>query len=190
MRRFLSLASLSLLAALTACDPGGCGPTGSCAIPSIGGRSTGGTGGAGGGSTNTGGISHSSFGLAVIEIVNAERVKTGLRPVRANGLLAKASRLTAQQMASLGTMTHSMPGAPYPEPADRVKASGYQANGWGENLLMSGASITAQEAMAAWMASPGHRENILRPEWIEVGIAEVTTAAGLIYVAQTFGIPR
>ncbi len=41
----------------------------------------------------------------------------------------------------------------------------------GENLLWTGASLSAGRAMRMWMASPAHRRNILTARWREVGIA-------------------
>ena len=50
----------------------------------------------------------------------------------------------------------------------------------GENLARG--QFTAQEVVGDWMASPGHRRNILEPEFTEMGIAIFNE-----YWVQTFG---
>ena len=61
--------------------------------------------------------------------------------------------------------------------ADRVRRY-YRPRGgtWsvGENLLWSTRGIDARRAVALWMQSPGHRQNILTPQWREIGLAAVT----------------
>ena len=49
-----------------------------------------------------------------------------------------------------------------------------------EDLLWSGGEIGAKRALDAWMASPGHRQNILTAKYREIGIAELysTTSPG------------
>ena len=59
---------------------------------------------------------------------------------------------------------------------------GYQLAG--ENLVVNSApeSITVEMAMTGLMDSPGHRENILRPEFKRVGIGVATYLATKYYV--------
>ena len=61
----------------------------------------------------------------------------------------------------------------------------YSPNGWrswttGENLLYNSAEMSVDEAIQAWMESPHHRDNILNPNWRDVGIASLyaPTAGG------------
>lgn len=60
----------------------------------------------------------------------------------------------------------------------RIKATGYLtgANGWsvGENLAWgSGTESTPRQIVAAWMASPPHRRNILDCHYSQIGVAIV-----------------
>ncbi|HEX3315257.1 MAG TPA: CAP domain-containing protein [Gemmataceae bacterium] len=41
-----------------------------------------------------------------------------------------------------------------------------------------------------WMKSPGHRANILKPEFTEIGIGAVRSETGKQYCTQNFGRPR
>lgn len=59
-------------------------------------------------------------------------------------------------------------------------------NGWvGENIAYGYTS--AKEVMRAWMNSPGHRENILRPQYRRIGLGLQSDANGRIYWVQNFG---
>ena len=57
----------------------------------------------------------------------------------------------------------------YPEPR-----YGYWSVG--ENLYWSSGAPSAIASMKTWMASPGHRRNILNPAWRQIGIATVEAA--------------
>jgi hypothetical protein len=83
------------------------------------------------------------------------------------------------------------------DPVDRIRAAGYIPNLgiWtvGENLAWgTGALATPKEIVSAWMHSQGHRENILRPQFKEIGFGVVTgnprsdNGAGATYTT-TFG---
>jgi uncharacterized protein YkwD len=58
----------------------------------------------------------------------------------------------------------------------------------GENLLRSTGTINATQAMAAWMASPDHRANILNPAWRQIGISAVAaTGTDVMVITTDFG---
>lgn len=54
---------------------------------------------------------------------------------------------------------------------------------YGENV---GTSIDVQRLHNAFMASSGHRNNIVNPRWREVGIGVVQGADGRVYEVQVF----
>ena len=43
----------------------------------------------------------------------------------------------------------------------------------GENLIWQARRLTARAAVVSWLASPGHRDNLLKPAFREVGISAV-----------------
>lgn len=47
-------------------------------------------------------------------------------------------------------------------------------------------SITPEQMVAMWMASSGHRENILRPQLTHLGVGAVSTGSGRWYAVQVF----
>jgi uncharacterized protein YkwD len=57
----------------------------------------------------------------------------------------------------------------------RVSAAGYRFRSLGENIAWgSGTFATPRSIMREWMDSPGHRDNILRAKFREIGIGVVT----------------
>lgn len=54
-------------------------------------------------------------------------------------------------------------------PAERVRAAGYRENLVGENIAYGPES--AEEVVRGWLASPGHCENLMTPDFTEMGIA-------------------
>ena len=59
------------------------------------------------------------------------------------------------------------------DPGRRMEAVGYpvSSTATGENLAWgTGAEATPVRIVKGWMNSPGHRENILRPEFRQVGV--------------------
>ena len=55
--------------------------------------------------------------------------------------------------------------------AERIALHGARGPAFGENLAWgTGRLASAQAIVSAWMASPGHRANLLRPGWNRIGI--------------------
>lgn len=135
-------------------------------------------------------VSRSISGLtsAVLDATNAERVRAGLSPVTNNSQLAFAAQLQADQCARAGRIEHVLVDAQYPRPEDRIVAAGYSWAQYGENLAVG--YETSEAAVQGWMASPGHRDNILHAAFTEIGVAVATDAAGRAYYIQVFGRPR
>jgi uncharacterized protein YkwD len=85
-------------------------------------------------------------------------------------------------MATTGEFSHiGRDGSTF---AARARAAGY-ANPAGENIAWGYASAT--EVMAAWMASPGHRRNILNCAVQSIGTGVSYAADGTPYFTQVFG---
>jgi uncharacterized protein YkwD len=105
-------------------------------------------------------------------LLNAERASKGLRPLRSNGRLKRASRLMANLMVRRQFFAHDTPDGR--SLADRVRPTGYMKGSWsiGENLAWgSGALATPRSIVNGWMNSPGHRANILQGKFKHIGIA-------------------
>jgi uncharacterized protein YkwD len=120
-------------------------------------------------------------GQATVCLLNDERGAQGLRPVAEAPGLTQPSRAYSARMVAERFFGHESPDGG--TLVDRLTAVGYIApNGdWtvGENIAWGqGELSTPRSIVAAWMASPGHRKNILTGAYTEVGIGVVTGTPG------------
>ena len=109
-------------------------------------------------------------------LLNGERADKGLRPLRENGLLAEAAERQSEAMVSGQFFDHV--GKDGSDPVSRIREAGYipSVGTWtvGENLAWGTGSLSTPKAIvAAWMKSQGHRENILRSTYKEIGFGVV-----------------
>jgi uncharacterized protein YkwD len=116
-------------------------------------------------------------------LLNAQRAAHGLRGLRVSRTLNRSARRYARSMVAHRFFSHVSPAGQTLQA--RISRSGYLrgANGWayGENLAWgAGSRATPRQIVRAWMASPGHRANILSARWrnIGVGIAPGAPVAG------------
>lgn len=125
---------------------------------------------------------------ALIQLTNVERTRAGLRQLTTNALLTKAAQGKAQDMTTKGYFAHTSPAKV--TPWYWFQRAGYQYSYAGENLAKD--FVTAEEMVAAWMASPSHRKNILNSRFKETGVAvaegEIGGFSSLVSV-QFFGEP-
>jgi uncharacterized protein YkwD len=129
-------------------------------------------------------------------LLNAERAAAGLRPVSLRPELSGAAADFSAEMVRRAFFAHRAPGGP--SLAARLRGAGYlgrQATVWvvGENLAWArGSAATPRRLVAAWMASPGHRRNILEPAFRDVGIGVAPGTPGAaaegVTVTTDFGI--
>jgi uncharacterized protein YkwD len=121
---------------------------------------------------------------ALIDLTNAERKNADkeLPPLKPNEKLTEAARKHAENMAAQEILEHELDGK---NPDDRVKATGYKPRVWGENIAEG--QRTPKDAIAVWMGSPPHRENILSTEFTEIGVAVAKSKTGTLYWVEVFG---
>ena len=127
-----------------------------------------------------------AFTARVVELTNAERARAGLAPLMINPNLVGAAQGYAEVLASGDCFAHTC--GPVPELERRIEQAGYTA--WialGENIASGYPS--PEQVVATWMASAGHRANILNPDFAEVGVglAPGGRHGGISWV-QAFGI--
>lgn len=124
----------------------------------------------------------------VLALVNAERTNRGLNPLSLNPLLSQIAEDYACEMIEENFFAHENPNEPGVGPGQRAIDAGYIFLAIGENL--AGGQTSPVQVMREWMASTqGHRENILSPQWSEIGIAVRTGGEFGIYWVQEFGNP-
>jgi len=127
--------------------------------------------------------------------VNTERLSRGLAPLTVNLTLNHVAWFHSNQMAirsnatpasPSSAMQHLLLGAAAPTVSGRFDLAGYDNwQSFGENIAFG--YQTAIEVMQAWMNSAGHRENILSPNFTEIGIGVVANAQGYLFWTQSFG---
>jgi uncharacterized protein YkwD len=114
---------------------------------------------------------------AVACLINWARRQNRRARLSQSASLQQASGLKGQKVASCGDFSHTPCGSDLIGP---LKASGYRYASFGENLYVGPwGSVTPRDVVAAWLQSPGHRENMLKPYFRDVGAASVR-ASGLV----------
>jgi uncharacterized protein YkwD len=135
---------------------------------------------------------------AVLCLHNRERAARGLPPLKENARLRRAAQGHSGDMVAGGYFAHESRSGE--DMADRILRTGYARDqGWslGENIAWgTGSLATAAEIQEAWMESPGHKANILRRQFREIGIGIAVGAPvdsggepGATYTAD-FGVRR
>lgn len=118
----------------------------------------------------------------VIRLVNVERTKRGLQPLKANWELSRVARLKSQDMANKGYFSHQSP--TYGSPFNMMENFGIRFSSAGENIAYG--QKTPAQVMTAWMNSPGHKANILSPSYTEIGVGLARNRNGVPYWTQMF----
>ncbi len=119
------------------------------------------------------GTNAAAVGAATLCLLNGERADAGLGPLRANARLATAAQGHSRDMVAEQFFSHTS--ADGRDLVARIRATGYidPRKAWtvGENIAWgSGTLSTPASVVAAWMASPGHKANLLNPAFREIGI--------------------
>jgi len=109
-----------------------------------------------------------TFEEEVLELTNIERWNNGqLPPYKGDTLLDDSSGTHSTNMAVRDFFAHCDPDT-LTLPWDRMNAAGYSWNAAAENIA-AGYSTPA-DVIAGWMASSGHRANILSTSYREIGV--------------------
>lgn len=118
----------------------------------------------------------------VIRLVNIERSKRGLKPLKANWQLSRVARYKSMDMRDKNYFSHTSP--TYGSPFKMMKDFRIYFTTAGENIAYG--QRTAQEVMNSWMNSEGHRNNILSSNFTEIGVGIAYSKDKGIYWTQMF----
>ena len=122
---------------------------------------------------------------AMLDSINAERAAAGRGPVALCASLSRAAQAHTDDQAWMARMSHT--GSDGSILSTRVERWGYLR--WatlGENVAYWYRSVG--EVQAAWRRSPGHRTNLMAPEFTHVGLGRTQRAGdGTWYWTQNFG---
>jgi len=111
---------------------------------------------------------------AFLDIINQYRLANGVPPLALSPTLTQASELHSQDMADHDYFSHySLDGR---SPYDRMVQAGYNYATWmGENIAAG--FVTAAQVFQGWKNSPGHDANMLRPNFVVIGIGRAYNAS-------------
>ena len=114
-------------------------------------------------------VSNATLAQAAACLINQERARYGLRPLRANVRLSKAADGHARDMVKRDYFSHDSAGGG--DFASRIHRAGYRGRTLGEDLAWGAGTLgTAHAIVNAWMHSPGHRANVLSRRFREMGV--------------------
>ena len=113
----------------------------------------------------------------LINATNAARAQHGRTPLQADPALNQIATSWSQTQARENRMYHNS------ALRDQIPAG---ASRWSENVLQNWHNATPQDLVDQWMASPGHRINLLRADHTSMGIGVAVAADNRLYATQVF----
>ena len=124
----------------------------------------------------------------VFRLVNVERVKAGAPPLKRSARLDEAAMARARDCASVNSLYVDGKSHTRPDGSRWFTIFGITKNyHYGENSGQG--KPTAAGQMNSWLNSDGHRANILRSDYTEIGIACAASAQGETFAVQIFYRP-
>ncbi|MFR1832153.1 MAG: CAP domain-containing protein [Lachnospiraceae bacterium] len=120
------------------------------------------------------------YAAQVIDLVNEERAKAGLKPLTPMEDLSKAARLRAGETAV--NFSHTRPdGTSF---STILAQNQISYRGAGENIAYG--QKAPEQVMRDWMNSQGHRANILNSQYTSIGVGYYESADKTPYWVQLF----
>jgi uncharacterized protein YkwD len=130
---------------------------------------------------------------AMLCFTNFARAQSGLAPLTLSATLTTAGNAKLASDISCGVFSHEPCGVPF-DAVFSTYTQGATSFQIGENIAWGTSTAgTPRAIMSAWLHSAGHRENILTPEFREVGIGYVGNQlfqgySGAALWSQQFGV--
>jgi uncharacterized protein YkwD len=111
--------------------------------------------------------------------INSLRRSRGLSALTLSEPLARGAQARAYSMAQKGYFAHVAPdGTPFWREILRYyKLHGFARWKVGENILWSVATVTSDEIVGDWLASPEHAEILLNPGWTQIGTETIRASS-------------
>lgn len=108
----------------------------------------------------------------MVQLINKERAAAGLQPLQIDSKLVEIARMKSQDMITKNYFDHTS--LTYGDPFTMLKNNGVSYGYAGENLA---GNPSMENAHVDLMNSPGHRANILNPNYTHVGVGIVEGGA-------------
>ena len=131
-------------------------------------------------SQNVDGGGYTASQQRILQLVNAERESRGLPALKLHAALCDAAQLRSREIVS--NFSHTRPdGTSCFTVLKQFSITGYA--GAGENIAMgSGSMGSAESIMDGWMNSDGHRANILKNDFVYLGVGHYTSGNSQYWV--------
>ena len=104
----------------------------------------------------------------VLSLVNQERVRNGLEKLTWGDTCAEAAEVRAEEIVQV--YDHTRPDGTSWDTACMEPSDSYRTWVEGENLVVGNSAVSPETAVAAWMNSEKHRENILNPNYTKLAV--------------------
>ena len=127
-------------------------------------------------------IQSQSFEQEVVDLVNQERAKAGLKALSSDWELARVARFKSEDMRDNKYFSHNSP--TYGTPFQMMKSFGINYMSAGENIAAGQA--TPEAVVKAWMNSSGHKANILSSSFTHIGVGYAKGGSYGHYWTQQF----
>ena len=132
--------------------------------------------------TSSAKASNSNYERKVVQLVNIEREKNGLKALSFDSSISNVARTKSRDMADNNYFAHNSP--TYGSAGNMLEKSGISLTLWGENIASG--QYTPEDVVRGWMNSTGHRANILSPNFTKIGVGYATNSNGTPYWTQMF----
>jgi len=119
--------------------------------------------------------------MLMLCLVNKYRQQNGAKPLKLHPMLKQSAQAHSDDQAGMCQMTHD--GSDGSRCSQRIAKTGYKWKTVGENVAWNQADTPS--VVVAWWNSPGHRTNMLNPDYIHAGFA-VTSKENGPYWTQDF----
>jgi uncharacterized protein YkwD len=117
-------------------------------------------------------------GSSIINAMNGDRSTAGLAQLCGSAALNGFAQSWANWMAANQSLTHQDLGG---------VLGGTSFNTVAENILSGPGDMSPAQMEAAWMNSPGHRQNIMNGAYAAAGVGIAYSSDGRVWVAVEFG---
>lgn len=127
-----------------------------------------------------------TFKQEIINLTNQERLEHNLSPLSINSFLDEAAYKKGKDMLDDNYFSHTSPQGK--KPWDFILETNYDFYQAGENLAINFSN--PQNVVKAWMGSETHKENILEPNYEDIGLAVLKgefQGNETILIVQMFG---
>ncbi|MED9821331.1 MAG: CAP domain-containing protein [Christensenellales bacterium] len=114
-------------------------------------------------------------------LLNSDRARYNLAPLTIDAELSRIARIKSQDMRDQRYFAHISP--TYGDVNSMLRRFGYTFTAAGENIAHH---ATVERAQAAFLSSPGHRQNILSRAYTRVGLGAAIDEQGAVYLTQIF----